>query len=101
MSEGPIDCQTDGTGAGTVTAARIRARDRRRAGWRLLSLVAALTMAAARDFAAGARRVAGRIRVGAFARNARLVRPNFGRAAFGTATAATTSSLRVGLRLPR
>src|SRR5882724_1037939 len=90
-SEGPIDCQMDGPGMGGAPNALAR-RARTRGFRRLARAVAALTMVAAKDFAAGcvrrARRAWGAPNAGA--RTAALVSPNLGLAARGTATVATT-----------
>src|SRR5215470_12105920 len=92
MSDGPMACQGGGAvGAATLALRRVVRALRRR----IVSAVAALASAAAKDFAAGAA-LRGRPALApltGFARKAFFVSPNFGRGAFGGAIFATTSSL--------
>src|SRR6266536_2179138 len=104
MSDGPIACQTEGGAAGMAAAPRrTPARGRPLV---LDSAAAALAIAAAKGFAAGGAcrlrpRAAALAALTGLARKALFVSPNFGRAAFGTAMVATTSSLSLGSRSPR
>src|SRR5262249_22926384 len=101
--EGPIDCQIAAVGTGGAARALVLTRRARVFRRRRPSAVAALTMVAAKDLArAGVRLTRLALRApttGAF--KAARVNPNFGLAARGTATVATTSLLRTGSRLPR
>src|ERR1041385_1967393 len=113
MFDGPMDCHV----AGGSAAAEAAALALRAVFLRALlpplrpgeaSAMAAFANAAAKGLAAGAalpprRPRAGRavLARGRFERIAFLVSPKAGRAALGTASVATTSSLSVGSRSPR